>query len=63
MMCRKTKTRSFHQALLLWGLISQILGVIGALAVGTVLDAGIEGLLIGYALGVALSLGFTFGLV
>jgi hypothetical protein len=60
---RKQRAKKARRYLKIWLLtVSQILGIVGALALGTFLDAGIEGYLWGYGLGVALSFGFTIGL-
>jgi len=58
---RKERAKVFRRNLKIWVVVSQILGIVGALTVGTFLDAGIEGYFWGYGLGVLLSLGCTFG--
>ena len=41
---------------------TQIMGVMAAVMIGSVLDAGLSGYVGGYVVGVLLSLGCTFGL-
>lgn len=43
-------------------LISQILGVIGAVLIGGTLDDGLSGYVFGYVIGTLLGLGFTVSL-
>ena len=59
---RKERAKVARRYFKIWFVVSQVLGVIGALALGTFLDSGIEGYLFGYGLGVVLSLGGTIGL-
>jgi hypothetical protein len=42
--------------------ISQFLGVIGAVLIGSTLDDGFSGYVFGYIIGSLLGLGFSFGL-
>lgn len=42
-------------------IVSQILGVLGAIMLGSTIDLGASGYLIGYAIGVVFSLGGTVG--
>ncbi|MDF3130490.1 hypothetical protein P0Y35_14885 [Kiritimatiellaeota bacterium B1221] len=59
---RKERAKAFRSNLKIWLVVSQVLGLIGAFALGTLLDSGVEGYFWGYGLGVFLSLGGTFGL-
>lgn len=59
---RKERAKGARPYLKIWFMISQVLGVLGALALGTVLDSGIQGYLWGYSLGMIVSLGGTIGL-
>jgi ABC-type phosphate/phosphonate transport system permease subunit len=59
---RKERAKTARRYLKIWFVVSQVLGFVGALTLGTFLDSGIEGYLWGYALGIVLSLGGTIGL-
>ncbi|MEX2606716.1 MAG: hypothetical protein WD708_05170 [Kiritimatiellia bacterium] len=59
---RKERAKAFRSNLKIWFVVSQVLGFVGALALGTFLGSGVEGYFWGYGLGVFLSFGGTFGL-
>jgi len=59
---RKERAKVARRYLKIWFVVSQVLGLVGALTLGAFLDSGIEGYLWGYALGIVLSLGGTIGL-
>ena len=56
------RTKPSRKSIWIYLAFTQIMGVMGAVMIGGVLDAGLPGYIGGYVVGVALSLGCTFGL-
>jgi hypothetical protein len=54
---RKNRAKEARRTFKIWFLVSQVLGVLGAILIGPVLDMGIQGYLIGYVIGVIFGLG------
>jgi len=59
---QKEKAKGFRRNLRIWFVVSQVLGFIGAISLGSFLGSGIEGYVWGYGLGVFVSVGGTLGL-
>jgi len=59
---RKQRSKKARRSLKTWFLtVSQVLGIAGALTLGYFLDSGLQGYMIGYAIGVIISFGGTIG--
>ncbi|MGJ8654349.1 MAG: hypothetical protein ACSHX8_13905 [Opitutaceae bacterium] len=58
---RKQRSKKARRYLKIWFIASQALGIVGALTIGSYLDSGAQGYLMGYGIGVILSLGGTIG--
>ena len=60
---RKERAKKARHSLKIWFFtVSQVLGIAGALTLGFFFDSGIQGFLVGYAIGVIISFGGVLGL-